>query len=169
LQRGLSVGLFIYTVHLVTHENKIRGSIPVSIGNLTNLGKSVSRQYGNAYNKKGNIRFPESKDSQQSVQLRTHIFFALYYYAVTVCIETLTMDNNPITGTVPVELGNLHTLKTMRLHHTQLIGSMPKEVCSLKYMDGEELAGLEVVMADCGSDGQESSGTFHCTCCDRCY
>ena len=69
------------------------------------------------------------------------------------------MEENPLTGSVPSELGLLESLVVMELQHTQFAGSMPDEVCSLAGRLGFDM----MLFGDC------EEGRFQCQCCDRCY
>jgi hypothetical protein len=69
------------------------------------------------------------------------------------------LDDNPWTGTIPTEFGNLENLAIFQVYHTQLIGSMPQEICSLEVRRGIDL----IVFGDCDDK------RFECQCCDRCF
>ena len=46
-------------------------------------------------------------------------------------LETLWLDDNQLTGPIPVELGNLSNLESLNLYNNQLTGSIPVELGNL--------------------------------------
>jgi len=47
------------------------------------------------------------------------------------CVNTLTMSDNNMNGSIPAEIGNLADLGGLSLAHTQLSGSIPSEIGNL--------------------------------------
>ena len=46
-------------------------------------------------------------------------------------LETLWLNNNMLTGTVPSEIGRMTNLRSLYLRNNPLTGTMPEEVCAL--------------------------------------
>lgn len=63
---------------------------------------------------------------------------------------------NQFTGEVPSSLGKLSLLEELHLQLTNLVGTMPEEVCALVGADKE----LQVLTADCQK--------IECPCCTGC-
>lgn len=74
------------------------------------------------------------------------------FYLSLVSLGYLLLDSNPLlTGTIPMELGDLNKLSFLRVFGTEVTGDVPLQVCDLT---DTSLTALEV---DCG---------ISCTCCD---
>jgi hypothetical protein len=74
-------------------------------------------------------------------------------------LKYLLLDKNPLTGTIPATFNNFSEMVVLRVSETELVGSMPKEVCDLKFGRGI----MMMVFGDC------DEGRFTCDCCDKCY
>lgn len=68
--------------------------------------------------------------------------------------ESLILEENRLTGTIPEVLGALGDLTTLGLSKNDLVGEMPKDVCKLA-----QKAELESVSTDCD---------ISCDCCTYC-
>ncbi|MFK7979764.1 MAG: leucine-rich repeat domain-containing protein [Saprospiraceae bacterium] len=51
------------------------------------------------------------------------------------CVITLDLNNNQLTGTIPIELGNLGNLQTLYLYTNQLTGTIPSALSSLTNLE----------------------------------
>lgn len=71
--------------------------------------------------------------------------------------------DNMLTGTVPIELGNLFKLQTLELEENLLTGVMPQDIC----LNRVPLGLLATLEADCGGNPPEISCDC-CTCCENC-
>ena len=69
--------------------------------------------------------------------------------------------NVRLEGTIPSELGHLSKLEKLQLQTTQLTGSMPSEICSLRSRE------LVVLESDCVSDSQVECAVPDC--CSACF
>ena len=67
---------------------------------------------------------------------------------------SLVLEQNELTGTIPVELGALGDLTVLGLSNNKFVGDIPEEVCKLN-----EKASLESISADC---------YIGCECCTHC-
>jgi hypothetical protein len=65
----------------------------------------------------------------------------------------LSLYNNPLTGTIPKELGHLKKLEKLYLDNTELGPSVPYEICDLNL--------LQEFWTDCDELGD-------CSCCTTC-
>ncbi len=102
----------VYTLNLGT--NQLSGSIPTSLGNLTQL----QNLWLNNNQLSGSI--PPELGSLTNLQ-------------------DLELDNNQLSGSLPVELGNLTNLQTIKLCSNQLTGSIPPELGNLTNLQELEL------------------------------
>jgi len=132
------------TTSVVTHyepeRNRLEGTIPSEIGELTGL---VSLDFRNN-NIEGTI--PTEFGSLAS-------------------LETLLFDSNDLlSGSIPNDFGNLINLQKLQLQYTGLSGSMPNEICALR-TDAVPAGQLSVLTADCGGATPEVS----CSCCTFCH
>jgi hypothetical protein len=68
--------------------------------------------------------------------------------------ESLTMERNFFSGTIPWEWENLWQLQSFSIQENSITGEMPNEICSLDQ--------LEYLKADCVDE-------MYCWCCTECY
>ena len=101
-------------VSLSLRSNQLTGTIPSSIGSLSNLATLLLD--GNRLT--GAI--PGSIGSLSN-------------------LNTLLLNNNQLTGSIPPELGSLSNLIGLYLHDNQLTGSIPPELGSLSNLTGFSL------------------------------
>ncbi|EOA29754.1 hypothetical protein CARUB_v10012843mg [Capsella rubella] len=95
--------------HLYLPFNNISGSVPISLTNCSNL--RVLDLSSNEFTG----RVPSGLCSLQ----------------ISSVLEKLLIANNYLSGTVPVELGNCKSLKTIDLSFNALTGPIPKEIWTL--------------------------------------
>jgi len=114
------------------YENELSGSIPESLGNLSNLlqlGLSTNKLSGRIPNSLGNLK------SLQKLYLNTNKLSGtipeslgnlsnLYYFY---------LYNNQLSGTLPESLGNLSNLQVLHLRNNQLCGEIPLSLMKLSY------------------------------------
>ena len=87
-------------------QNKLKGALPVTLGNLAQL--IVLQLSNNGLT--GAIPFEVGNLSQ---------------------LQTLDLYGNQLSGQVPFTLGNLHALTTLRLYNNQLRGPLPQQLANL--------------------------------------
>ncbi|MFS8013082.1 putative protein kinase RLK-Pelle-LRR-XII-1 family [Helianthus anomalus] len=96
---------------LLVHDNKLRGVLPSSLGNLssqvTTLSFAGNSIYGTLPSGIGNL----------------------------VKLERLFMRFNQFTGIIPSELGNLQSLKLLYLDHNSFTGNFPDFIGNLSLLD----------------------------------
>ncbi|KAJ0855890.1 putative non-specific serine/threonine protein kinase [Helianthus annuus] len=96
---------------LLVHDNKLRGVLPSSVGNLssqvTTLSFAGNSIYGTLPSGIGNL----------------------------VKLERLFMRFNQFTGIIPSELGNLQSLKLLYLDHNSFTGNFPDFIGNLSLLD----------------------------------
>ncbi len=97
---------FGYVQHIMLYDNNLRGTIPVEIGNLTNL---LSLSLG------GN---------QLASTIPTDI-------GNLTNLSYLDLGENQFTGTIPTSIGNLTNLTALLLLRNQLIGTIPTGIENL--------------------------------------
>ena len=71
--------------------------------------------------------------------------------------------DNMLTGTVPIEIGNMFELQIFELEENLLAGVMPNDIC----LNRAPLGLLQVLEADCGGSPPEILCDC-CTCCEAC-
>jgi Leucine-rich repeat (LRR) protein len=149
--QGHVVSLFLYSNHLT-------GSIPVDLGNLSQitvvdlsrnqLAGSIPKQLGNLlllerlslYNNQLTGTIPTELGN-----LKHLTDLALNNNLLTGSIPSefsnlsqllhLWLHNNQLTGNIPPELGNLTQLRYLHLHHNQLSGNIPSELGNLTNLE----------------------------------
>ncbi|KAI3799976.1 hypothetical protein L1987_35282 [Smallanthus sonchifolius] len=96
---------------LLVHDNKLRGVLPSSVGNLSSQVTALSFAgnfiYGSLPSGIGNL----------------------------VKLERLLMRFNQFTGIIPSELGNLQNLKLLYLDHNSFTGNFPDFIGNLSLLD----------------------------------
>ncbi|HRH50005.1 MAG TPA: T9SS type A sorting domain-containing protein [Panacibacter sp.] len=97
-------------------NNRLKGSIPASIGNLGELF-ILNLPYNEI---SGNIP-PELANLKQ--------------------LNAIYLNNNQFSGTIPAVLGSIKYLNTLRLDGNNLTGAIPPELGNLKYVDWLFLSG----------------------------
>jgi len=53
-------------------------------------------------------------------------------FSVWTNLELMNLSGNPITGTIPSEIGALSSLTTLDLSNTNVTGTLPEEICSIE-------------------------------------
>ena len=74
-------------------------------------------------------------------------------------LEFLYLQDNLLTGEIPVTFGELTRLQKLRLYWNKINGTAPQKVCDLKDLRMTEFK------TDCKGDNPEVS----CSCCDACF
>ncbi|BAP57480.1 hypothetical protein THII_3183 [Thioploca ingrica] len=111
-----------HVIMLNLYVNKLKGSIPNSLGNLSHLQEI----YLNSNYLSGFI--PDSLGNLSSLQI-------------------LWLDNNQLSGTIPNSLGNLNNLQWLCLDRNQLSGFIPNSLGNLSVLqhltlDDNQLSGI---------------------------
>jgi len=75
----------------------------------------------------------------------------------------MQLHDNPLTGTVPAEVGTYSNLMAFTIHESQISGEMPNEVCDLLESRGIG-GGLTSLIADC----RGGNPNIKCNCCTDC-
>ena len=109
-------------VQLRLTSNKLTGSIPAELGNLTALS------------------FLDLSGNQLSGPIPTEL-------GSLTALSNLVLSRNNLTGSIPAELGNLTALRSLRLGRNQLSGAIPTELGNLTnlevlFMHTNQLTGL---------------------------
>jgi len=129
-------------VQLRLTSNKLTGSIPTELGNLTAL------------------TFIDLSGNQLSGAIPTEL-------GNLTALNNLVLSRNNLTGSIPAELGNLTALRSLRLGRNQLSGAIPTELGNLTnllvlFMHTNQLTGLvPLPVAGLGGELQQISS-------DRC-
>jgi hypothetical protein len=63
-----------------------------------------------------------------------------------------------------------HSAEEIRLHHTQMTGTMPSEVCNLtaEKLNLDNAWSESYFQADCSNDNETSPPFLACECCSTC-
>jgi Leucine-rich repeat (LRR) protein len=115
---------------LFLYNNQLSGSIPAELGNLSNLWRLYldnNQLSGSIPAEMGNLSNLESLDlsnNQLSGSIPTELGNLSH-------LETLWLFNNLLTGPIPTELGNLSHLRSLYLYNNQLCGEIPLELKNL--------------------------------------
>ncbi len=116
---GVSTDTEGRVTRLTLSRNNLAGTMPVELGNLTNL---VSLKF-TSNDLTGTI--PTELGNLSNLQL-------------------LEITFNDLTGTIPTELGNLSNLRTLSLYGNQLTGPIPTELGDLSYLHRLSLGGNDL-------------------------
>ena len=132
-------------IELIINNSGLKGAIPQSIGNPTQLTllKSIKNKFT------GSI-----PDSIKHLINLTHLEIqgAVFSGRIPVAIgdlkklEKLFLHNNTLSDSIPLSLGNLTEIKDLRLHNNQLTGSIPETIGNLSsltnlYLYNNQLTG----------------------------
>ena len=105
----LSIVTCFSTHFWMTGSNFLNGTIPSELSYLQNLGRWCDLNIHPVFLKNG------------------WIFNVTFFFR----LESLSLGNNGLTGTIPPELGRLRELQTLRLHDNDLSGTIPSQIGSL--------------------------------------
>lgn len=141
--------------------SKLTGSIPDSIGKMTNL---IELQLDT--NPKFTGSLPNSfyqLINLVSVDLYNCALVGTISPAISLFSElySLRISNNKLKGSIPVEISNLESLHILWLHGNAFTGSVPGKLCRLK---------MSELKADCAPlDGHAGTDVhISCKCCTTC-
>jgi Leucine-rich repeat (LRR) protein len=127
-----------HVVQLRLDSNKLTGSIPVELGNLTAL------------------EFLDLSENQLSGPIPPEL-------GNLTALNNLVLSRNNLTGSIPEELGNLTALRSLRLGRNQLSGAIPTELSNLTnlevlFMHTNQLTGpVPLTVASLGGELQQIS------------
>ncbi len=102
----IELGNLTNLIQLYLHSNNLTGSIPVELGNLSNL----------------QVLFLNSNSLTGGIPTEMGNLSNL---------TALWLHNNSLTGSIPVELGNLTSLINLYLHDNSLSGIVPSQLGNL--------------------------------------
>jgi len=108
---------------LSLYSNKLTGSIPSELGNLTNLSwlfLDNNKLTGSIPSELGNLTN----------------------------LTALFLENNKLTGSIPSELGNLTNLTALSLHYNKLCGEIPVELKNLSNIFNLQLDNNHLTASD---------------------
>jgi Leucine-rich repeat (LRR) protein len=118
----------LQTLNLVT--NQLSGSIPASLGNLTNLQllylvqNQLSGSIPASLSGLTNLQVLNLSENQLSGDIPASL-------GSLANLQYLELFNNQLSGSIPATLGSLTNLKSFRLNNNQLSGSIPSTLGSL--------------------------------------
>ncbi len=82
-------------------------------------------------------------------------------------LKWLTINANPMSGTIPTELGLCEDLIMVRLHQTNIAGTMPMSICKLR--DSTLFSNTNgILYADCRPNNRTGEPFVICDCCSDC-
>ena len=126
-------------------DNRLSGTIPVEIGNLTSLSELFL-----GFNQLSGTIPVEIGNLTSLIAL----FLGGNQLSGTIPVEignltslrSLTLGGNQLSGTIPVEIGNLTSLRSLTLGGNQLSGTIPVEIGNLTslselYLNDNQLSG----------------------------
>jgi Leucine-rich repeat (LRR) protein len=150
--------------HLLLPRNKLTGTIPNEIGNLTHLvqfnlsNNQLSGQIPSEIEKLINLTILKLYSNQLSGNIPVGITslvnlteLGLHFNLLTGDIPTgivdltelqsLKLSNNQLTGTIPVGIDNLDKLTWLALNDNKLTGTIPVAIGNMTLLEGIELDG----------------------------
>lgn len=127
--RVISVALF---------DNNLVGSIPTTIGNLTEL--ILLHLYNNSLHGSLPSSIGNLTKLTSLTLMHNQLSGSLPGSIVNLTLlKDLTINHNNLSGTIPVNIGNLTNLEKLRLHNNQLEGPIPQSIGALTALDELEL------------------------------
>ncbi len=135
-----SIGNITQLTYLDMQQSKLLGNIPTTIGNLTNLttlGLADNQLTGNIPTSIGNLTN------------LTSLFLHINQFSGTipntlgnlVNLQTLWLSQNNLSGSIPAEIWNLHNLKILNIKSNQLNGTISSSIGGLINLTGLDLSG----------------------------
>ena len=149
-------------------QNQFTGSMPPELGNLSNLRYLIlneSQLSGSIPSELGNLAhlgWLELPGNQLSGIIPPELG-NLYN------LRGLYLSNNQLTSSIPPELGNLYNLRGLYLNNNQLTGSIPPELGNLTNLNELSLAGNQLtgcIPAALGDVEQQDFGSLGLPICD---
>jgi len=141
-------------------DNKLSGSIPKELSNLSNLemlSLELNQLSGPIPAELGNLSNLEELHLYEN-QLSGSIPKELGDLSN---LKELRLYENQLSGSIPKELGNLSNLEELRLNSNQLSGSIPKELSNLSNLEGLYLAGNQLSCWETSGVFQWAVGVDH--------
>eukprot|EP00549_Striatella_unipunctata_P018668 CAMPEP_0118683960 /NCGR_PEP_ID=MMETSP0800-20121206/6354_1 /TAXON_ID=210618 ORGANISM="Striatella unipunctata, Strain CCMP2910" /NCGR_SAMPLE_ID=MMETSP0800 /ASSEMBLY_ACC=CAM_ASM_000638 /LENGTH=651 /DNA_ID=CAMNT_0006580565 /DNA_START=15 /DNA_END=1971 /DNA_ORIENTATION=- len=175
-----SISLLKNLRHLDVSGNKFQGILPSSIGSLTGLTYLFAGQ--NSFDSGPIPSFIGQLTRLEELSLkRTFRTNKIPDFVGNNLTELLLLDldDNQLTGEIPINLGGLSKLYFLLLNRNRLTGSIPVALNGLEniqmlLLDNNTLMGsldfmcgstsLDIMYADCGGSSKE----VNCSCCQEC-
>ena len=130
-------------LRLVLHENQLTGSIPPSLGSLTNLeglqlgGNQLTGSIPSSLGSLTNLETLILWENQLTGSIPSSL-------GSLTNLEGLWLGGNQLTGSIPSSLGSLTNLEQLILWENQLTGSIPSSLGSLTNLEGLQLGGNQL-------------------------
>ena len=165
-------------------ENRMYGTIPDSFYNLVKMKKIWLQDTVECSNVTGDCQPSSSEGFEGSLQTQIGNMEDL---------TMLVLNNNPLTGTLPTELGNCKQLcesgiylvpfaaiffpvahsfvgstALIHIHQTNIEGTVPKSVCMLRDQMLNTETATGIFYADCRPDNKTGDPFLTCSCCTDC-
>ena len=153
---------------LYLYDNQLTGSIPPELGNLSNLERLYlydNQLTGSIPPELGNLSNLERlylHDNQLTGSIPPEL-------GNLSNLQRLYLSDNQLTGSIPPELGNLFNLERFRLNTNQLTGSIPHELGNLTKLFELLLAGNQLtgcIPAALGDVREQDFGSLGLPICD---
>jgi len=142
--------------------NEMGGEIPDSLYNLKKLKKLwLQDTLGCEEVADGNWRCQVDSDSGFYGSISTKI-------GNLKKLSHLLVNENPLTGTLPTEIGLCESLSVLHIHRTSIRGRATQEVCNLRDKNLNSESGEGVFYADCRPNNKTRDPFFACDCCSDC-